>query len=247
MGEGGGGGRQWESIVLFWVEEWVYLTHTLGVLRLWQWVCEAADHTVSAVRKQRERNSGAQFLVFFLFSLVPQPVSRCYLHGRWVFCLPLNLSRDIPTVTPDVFLLGVSKPKLTAKINFSHHTLLAFFLKQFLVASPSNIWPQWMMDQTLHSLYQNNPLFPYLECWRKILQPGAGLSFIAVRLTRHLTKRYKLENTRAEEMAQSSACLPHESEGLTLYPSIYIIVGCSSQWEDLRETDESLELIFQPC
>lgn len=30
-----------------------YLTHTLGVLRLWQWEYEAADHAVSAVGKQR--------------------------------------------------------------------------------------------------------------------------------------------------------------------------------------------------
>ena len=66
MGEGGGRGRQWESIVLFWVEEWVYLTHTLGVLRLWQWVCEAADHTVSAVRKQRAPSAGVP-LAFYEF------------------------------------------------------------------------------------------------------------------------------------------------------------------------------------
>lgn len=68
-------------------------------------------------------------------------------------CLPLNLSRDIITGTSDMLLPGVSKPKLTGKINFSHHTLLAFALKQFLVASPHNIWPQRMMDdiQTPHS------------------------------------------------------------------------------------------------
>lgn len=66
MGEGGG--RQWESIVLFWVKEWIYLTHALEVLGLWQWGREAADHTVSAVRKQRAPRAGVPLVLFeFLF------------------------------------------------------------------------------------------------------------------------------------------------------------------------------------
>lgn len=60
---GVGGGRQWDSIVLIWVKEWVYQLTTLGVLRLWQW---EGEHTVSAVRKQRAPSAGVP-LVFYEF------------------------------------------------------------------------------------------------------------------------------------------------------------------------------------
>lgn len=59
---------------------------SIMVGRMWTPELEAAGHTTSVVRADK------QLTVSFSFSLGPQSITRCCPHSDWVFPLQVNLS-----------------------------------------------------------------------------------------------------------------------------------------------------------
>lgn len=62
--------------------------------KAWRQGQEAAGHSVSRVRKQRETNAGTLLTVSFSFRLGLHSVGWGCPHLGWVFLLQLNLSRN---------------------------------------------------------------------------------------------------------------------------------------------------------